>query len=140
MFVDLREARNREEFIDDLFEVVDGIHFKKDKNPVFNFTKEDIINSQFPIVINIENLEIDFLRSTTSAAAAISNKEMFVTPKIALCILIAIQNHITYESDYVLDGDSSLRQPSKETYLDFSDDDYAKAKEFIEKYVSKEKK
>ncbi len=129
MYVDLKDSKEREVFIDELFEIVDDIHFKEEPG----LTREDIINSTYPITIDVNKLEVDYLKNDEELEAAKSKEDEFVSPKVALCVLITIQNPVKYESDYVLDGDP-MHNSSTETeitFLDIDDEDQEKAEEYI---------
>lgn len=77
-FVDIRNYNDRKQFINDIL----NIGYIKLKSNISS--KEDIINSIFPISINLEKLEVDYIKNTTCAAAAITNKSIFITPEEAL--------------------------------------------------------
>ena len=82
-FIDIRNKKEREEFINKVLSI-DGIKFKYKSEKKVELKKEEIINSKFPIILDLENQEIDFLKNTTCAAAAIMNKTLFITPKEAI--------------------------------------------------------
>ena len=77
-FVDIRNYSDRKQFINDIL----NNNYIKLKSNISS--KEDIINSIFPISINLEKLEVDYIKNTTCAAAAITNKSIFITPEEAL--------------------------------------------------------
>lgn len=77
-FIDIRNSNDRNQFINDIL----NIGYIKLKSNISS--KEDIINSIFPISINLEKLEVDYIKNTTCAAAAITNKSIFITPEEAL--------------------------------------------------------
>ena len=82
-FIDIRKKKERGEFINKVLSI-DGIIFKDNNKKEFELKKEIMINSKFPILLNLEPLEIDFIKNTTCAAAAIMNKSLFITPTEAL--------------------------------------------------------
>lgn len=77
-FIDIRNSNDRNQFINDIL----NIGYIKLKSNISS--KEDVINSIFPISINLEKLEVDYIKNTTCAAAAITNKSIFITPEEAL--------------------------------------------------------
>ena len=81
MFVHVVNKDEREMFINSLLEL-EGVKINNDKN--FSLTKEEIINSIFPISIDLDKLEIDCLKNITCAAAAMSNKSYIKTPEEAI--------------------------------------------------------
>ncbi len=84
MFVHIGDKDARRKFVDTLLEF-DKIVLISDKNK--EEAKEEIINSRYPISINFDTLEVDYIKNTTCAAAACMNKSNFTTPEEALKML-----------------------------------------------------
>ena len=82
-FVDIRNHNDREQFINEVLNI-DYIRLKSSSSNSFELAKEEIINSIFPISINLENLEVDYIKNTTCAAAAVTNKSIFISPEEAI--------------------------------------------------------
>ncbi len=76
-FIDIREIKAREKFVNELLSI-EGVSLKKHDNKNLDPTKEGMIHSIFPIIVDFETREIDYLRSVTMAACAVGNKEMFM--------------------------------------------------------------
>jgi len=82
-FIDIREREKREKFVNEILEF-EGMSLINNNADSFELAKEAVIKSIFPISIDFKKLELDFLKNTTTAAAAITNKSIFITPEEAL--------------------------------------------------------
>ena len=82
-FIDIREREKREKFVNEILEF-EGMSLINNNADSFELAKEAVIKSNFPISIDFKKLELDFLKNTTTAAAAITNKSIFITPEEAL--------------------------------------------------------
>ncbi len=82
-YVDIRDKNEREKFINIILGL-EGIILKGNGTGSFKLAKEKIINSVFPITIDFEKLEIDFIKNTTCAAASVTEPSKFMNPKDAL--------------------------------------------------------
>ena len=82
-FIDIREREKREKFVNEILEF-EGMLLINNNADSFDLAKEAVIKSIFPISIDFKKLELDFLKNTTTAAAAITNKSIFITPEEAL--------------------------------------------------------
>lgn len=82
-FIDIRNHNDREQFINEVLNI-DYIGLKSSSSSSFELDKEEIINSIFPISINLEKLEVDYIKNTTCAATAVTNKSIFIAPEEAI--------------------------------------------------------
>ena len=81
-YIDIKNKNDRENFINMVLNM-DYIGLKCSNSSSFESAKEEIINSIFPISINLGKLEVDYIKNTTGAAASIADKSKFITPEEA---------------------------------------------------------
>ena len=82
-FIDIRESKAREKFVNELLSI-EGVSLKKHDNKNLDPPKEGMIHSVFPIIVDFETREVDYLRSVTMAACAVGNRKRFMKARKAI--------------------------------------------------------
>ena len=83
MYIDIREKEERKNFLDKVL-TYDEISLRSKISISIELAKEDFINSKYPIMLNLDLLEISHIETHLGASCALSNKEAFVSPEEAL--------------------------------------------------------
>lgn len=96
MYVDIRDKEKRKEFVDEILEI-EGMGLANSNNsPSFESAKNEVIESIYPIAINLEEVVLDYIKNNNSASAVMSCKERIVEPEKALEIVRKRLKNIEY--------------------------------------------